>query len=287
MTPLVEASGSFVPRTILITGASDGIGAAAARQLASAGHRVLVSGRDKQKTKAVADAVGSPPLVADFSRFDEVRALAASVIDALDGSSLDVLCNNAGGVFGERRESADGNELTLQVNHLAPFLLTSLLVPALAPGAAVINTSSIASRLFARYDVADLQLRSGYSPNRAYGNAKLDNLLFTRGLEGRYGDRLSSVAFHPGAVASNFAADSSSIFRVLYRTPLRRLFLISSEQGGSNLAWFAEGTPGSTWVPGGYYEERKPGRENKIAADPAVVDALWDESVALTGAVWP
>lgn len=291
---MTAATAALAPKTILITGASDGIGAAAALQLHGAGHRVIVVGRDAAKTRRVADAVGSPAFTADFASLDAVRGLAASITDHLGDSRLDVLANNAGGIFGERQLTGDGLELTMQVNHFAPFLLTALLRTRLAPGAAVVNTSSVANRLFGDRDpvaYADFSFEHGYSANRAYGNAKLANVLFTRALHRRFGSAgesgINAVAFHPGNVASNFAADSSSVLRFAYRTPLRRLVLISSEKGGANLAHFAGGTPGADWQPGAYYDERRPTtRINPLANDETVIEALWQRSVGLTGADW-
>jgi NAD(P)-dependent dehydrogenase (short-subunit alcohol dehydrogenase family) len=109
-----------VSKTIVITGASDGIGAAGARLLHGDGHRVVVVGRSPEKTKAVADELGVEGFVADFARLDEVRRLAAELDVACP--TIDVLANNAGGIFGDRTKTADGFELTFQVNHLAPFL---------------------------------------------------------------------------------------------------------------------------------------------------------------------
>ena len=127
-------------RTVVITGASDGIGAAAARRLHADGHRVVVVGRSPE-TRAVAAELGVQHHVADFARLDDVRALAA---DLASLERIDVLANNAGGIFGDRTLTADGFEKTLQVNHLAPFLLTALLLDTLlASGAAVVNLSLI------------------------------------------------------------------------------------------------------------------------------------------------
>ncbi|MCL2464932.1 MAG: SDR family NAD(P)-dependent oxidoreductase, partial [Micrococcales bacterium] len=112
-------------KTIVITGASDGIGAAAARALAARGHEVVVVGRDPGKTNAVADEISAERHVVDYARLDDVRALAAALADA--HPRIDVLANNAGGINGKRRLTADGNERTFQINYLAPFLLTNLL----------------------------------------------------------------------------------------------------------------------------------------------------------------
>lgn len=274
----------MTPRTILLTGASDGIGAAAARQLAAKGHRLLLVGRSAGKTAAVAREIGAPHFVADYARLDDVRRLAAEVRGATD--RIDVLANNAGAILGRRTLTVDGNEATLQVNHLAPFLLTQLLLPLLQGGEGiVVNTASSAARRLARFDIDDLQGERSFSPNRAYGNAKLANILHARGLQSRYGDAgISAVAFDPGNVRTGFARGSTSILRLVYRTPLARLVLISAEQGGTNLTSFADGSPGTTWLPGTFYTERYPAtpeQTNPLVRADALVDLLWERSEAL------
>lgn len=271
-------------RTILLTGASDGIGAAAARQLAGRGHRLLLVGRSAEKTAAVARSLGAPHFVADFARLDDVRALARDVQAATD--RIDVLANNAGAILGPRTMTVDGNEATFQVNHLAPFLLTRLLLPLLQAGEGiVVNTASSAARRLARFDIDDLAGERSYSPERAYGNAKLANILHARGLQARYGDAgISAVAFDPGNVRTGFGTGSSSLLRVIWRTPLSRLFLISAEQGGTNLTFFADGTPGETWQRGTFYTERYPAtpdQTNPLVHADALVDLLWERSEAL------
>jgi NAD(P)-dependent dehydrogenase (short-subunit alcohol dehydrogenase family) len=272
-------------QTILITGASDGIGAASARTLAAQGHRVLIVGRSAEKTAAVAEQTGAEPFVADFARLDDVRELAGKLKERLDGR-LDVLANNAGGIFGDRTMTEDGNEYTVQVNHLAPFLLTHLLLDELrAAGGTVVNTSSVASRLFGNLDIDDLGNEHGYSPAKAYGDAKLDNILFTRGLHARWhAQGISTMAFHPGNVATNFAADTTNLMRFLYHTPLRRLVLISAAEGGANLTWAIEGRPGVDWLSGTYYDQRTVAtRVNPQVHDDRLVDQLWERSAQLVG----
>ncbi|WP_347753684.1 SDR family NAD(P)-dependent oxidoreductase [Agrococcus sp. ProA11] len=273
-----------MPRTILLTGASDGIGAASARQLTELGHRLLLVGRSPEKTAAVARDIGAQHFIADYARLDDVRRLAREVADATD--RIDVLANNAGALLGHRTITVDGNEATLQVNHLAPFLLTQLLLPQLQAGEGiVVNTASSAARRLARFDIDDLQGERSYGPNRAYGNAKLANILHARGLQERYGDAgISAVAFDPGNVRTSFAVGSTSILRLVYRTPLARLLLISPEQGGTNLTFFADGTPGTTWQPGRFYTERSPatlGDTNPLVHADWLVDELWERSEAL------
>jgi NAD(P)-dependent dehydrogenase (short-subunit alcohol dehydrogenase family) len=275
-------------KTILITGASDGIGAEAARQLASKGHRLLITGRSREKLEAVALETGAKAFVADFSKFSDVRKLALEVKAELNGSGLDVLANNAGGIFGDPKKTVDGNEQTIQINHLSPFLLTQLLMPDLLKaknGASVINTSSIAHRLFGKIDLLDLNNDKKLSANKAYGDAKLANILHAKGIQARYGSRgISTVSFHPGAVATNFASETTSIMRFFYHTPLKNLNLISCQTGGATLAWLIEGTPGTTWKIGAYYDQRKlSSRVNPHVNDEAIVNGLWDRSMKLVG----
>jgi len=274
-------------RTIVITGASDGIGAAAARQLTSKGHRLLLAGRSPEKTASVAKEIGAEYFVADFAKLDDVRNLAAHIKGATD--HIDVLANNAGGVFGRRSVTVDGNEKTFQVNYLAPFLLTNLLLEELESGEGiVVNTSSSAAKLLAKLDINDLGNERAYSPNRAYGDAKLENILFTRGLQDRYGDRgIHAVAFDPGNVRTNFASETTSLMRLVYRTPLARLILISPEKGGANLAFFVDGTPGTTWIPGLFYTQTELAtarNTNPVVYDDNLVDELWRRSADLVGA---
>ena len=268
-------------RTIIITGASDGIGAAAARKLSADGEHVVIVGRSPAKTASIAAELGLEFFVADFARLDEVRTLAAELRERYP--RIDVLANNAGGIMGTRELTVDGHEKTFQVNHLAPFLLTTLLIDRLSESSAtVVNTSSAANSVFGKFDLDDLDAERSYSPNRAYGNAKLANILFTRELHHRYHDQgISAAAFHPGVVATGFAADSTSVMRLIYRTPLKR-FLMPPEQGADTLTWLATATPGTDWISGEYYEKRVVQKANPQAYDPALAAALWARSEAMT-----
>ena len=269
-------------RTVVITGGSDGIGAAAARSLAAEGWRVVVVGRNAEKTAAIAGEIGAESFVADFSRLDEVRELAAALASQV--GPIDVLANNAGGIFGDRTRTVDGNELTLQVNHLAPFLLTNLVLQQVSVGA-VVNTASIAARLMGRIDLDDLNNDARFSANKAYGDAKLANILFTKGLHRGFAGRpVASVAFHPGVVGTNFSSDSTSLMRLLYRTPLAKLFTISAAKGGETLEWFVAGQPGVTWQAGEYYDERHHATNvNPQIFDEDLIEGLWKRSAELVG----
>ncbi|CAH0145956.1 Aklaviketone reductase DauE [Arthrobacter sp. Bi83] len=272
-------------RTIVITGASDGIGAAAARNLAKAGERIVVVGRSPEKTKAVAAGLGADYFISDFAELSQVRDLATALKEKY--ARIDVLVNNAGGIMGQRELTVDGYEKTFQINHLAPFLLTTELMDVLvASSATVINTASGANA-FGNLDLADLQSARKYSTNRAYGTAKLANILFTSELQNRFGAAgISTAAFHPGVVATNFAADSTSWMRHAYKTFLNR-FLLTSEQGADTLVWLATSTPGQDWVPGAYYAKRALAKANKQAYDAEIARELWDRSAEMVKAEEP
>jgi NAD(P)-dependent dehydrogenase (short-subunit alcohol dehydrogenase family) len=274
------------PKTIVITGSSDGIGAAAARRLRRDGHEVVVIGRSPTKTASVARELDARSFVADFARLDEVRELASAL-----GSSvprIDVLANNAGGLFGERIKTVDGFEKTLQVNHLAPFLLTNLLMPTLiASRASVIQTSSNAARISGKVDLDDLNNDVRPSATAAYGDAKLANILFTTELHARFHEQgLSAAAFHPGTVATNFASDTTNVLGRLVYGRLCRRWLASPDDGAGQLVWLAEGTPGDEWQSGEYYEKYRPAsRRPKQAADSLLARQLWDATAELVGLV--
>jgi NAD(P)-dependent dehydrogenase (short-subunit alcohol dehydrogenase family) len=275
-------------KTIVITGSSDGIGAAAARQLHHDGHQVVVVGRSAGKTQAVASQIGADHFLADFTRLDQVRKLAAELDAAYP--RIDVLANNAGGVFGDRTKTADGFEMTFQINHLAAFLLTGLLIDKLtASGAAVIQTSSIGARLAGRLDLDDLDHDRNFGPVRAYNATKLENVLFTRELHRRYHDQgISAAAFYPGNVATSFGTKSDSrLAKFITTNPVtRRALLTTPENGADQLVWLAEGQSGEDWESGTYYEKRKPGRMNRQMLDDSLARNLWERSEQLTAAAY-
>ena len=269
-------------RTIIITGASDGIGAAAARALAAGGDTVVVVGRSPKKTAAVAEELGVDHLIADFAKLDDVRALAATILERYP--RIDVLANNAGGIMGDREITVDGFEKTFQVNHLAPFLLTALLGERLVSSrATVIATASVANRLYGHLDLDDLGNERSYSPNKAYGDAKLANILFARELDRRYGEAgIASVSFHPGVVRTGFATESTSPMRFFYNA--FGFFLLRPAKGADTLVWLATTTPGTDWKTGGFYTKRKLDfTTNPQADDAALASALWERSAALVG----
>jgi NAD(P)-dependent dehydrogenase (short-subunit alcohol dehydrogenase family) len=274
-------------KTIVITGASDGIGAAAARELSTRGHEVVVVGRSKQKTLAVGGEIGAASFVADFARLDEVRTLAAELNDRY--SHIDVLANNAGGVFGDPTKTVDGYEQTFQINHLAPFLLTALLTDKLTEShATVIQTTSHGARFAPTIDVEDLNLDRKFDAVRAYAAAKLKNILFTKELNRRYQSAgISAVCFTPGDVATGFGTQSDSKLMKFIATNrlIRSVMLTTPEKGADQLVWLAESTPGKDWTPGGYYKGRKQLKPpNRQADDETLARALWNKSEELVAA---
>lgn len=269
-------------KTVVITGASSGIGAIAARELASRGATVVPVGRNPQKTAAVAESIGVEGIVADFASLTRVRELADELLERCP--RIDVLANNAGGLFSSYEVTEDGHELTFQANHLAPFLLTSLLTERLQAdgGGRVINTASVAHK-FGKIDFDDLDnTRRRYRSFPVYGTSKLENILFARELAQRLnGTGVSAVSFHPGAVASEFGRDSF-FTGLLYRSPLKKVFLITPEKGAEPLVGLASREETES-CNGAYFDRHKPAGTSGQSNDPAVARELWDRSAAMVG----
>jgi NAD(P)-dependent dehydrogenase (short-subunit alcohol dehydrogenase family) len=271
-------------RVVVVTGASGGIGAAAARMLAQRGDRVVVVGRSPDRTRAIAAGLGAEAHIADFAHLDQVRDLAAGL--ERQYPRIDVLINNAGLIAAARRTvTADGHELTFQVNHLAPFLLTTLLRGPLSTGRArVITTSSRAGAARdATVNLADLDMTDGYDSLRAYKSSKLANVLFTRELTRRWGHLgVSAAAMHPGMVRSQWGRTGPPAVRAVMNSPLR-LTLRSPERGADTIVWLATSVPGQDWRSGGYFADRKPATPSPLADDAELAGRLWDRSASMCG----
>jgi NAD(P)-dependent dehydrogenase (short-subunit alcohol dehydrogenase family) len=266
-------------RTVVVTGASSGIGTAAARRLRDLGAEVHVMGRSPQRTAEVAAEMGTEPIIADFARLDDVRAAADEVLRRCP--HLDVLVNNAGMSLSRREVTVDGHETMFQVNHLAPFLLTSLLLDRLETSAPsrVITTSSVAN-LAGFVNLLDLDSRLVFLGQAVYGTTKLENILFTRELSRRLeGTDVLATCFHPGVVATGFGR--GDLIGVLWSSPLRRL-MRTPEQGADTLVWLAT-TPADELRPGGYYVDRRPGVVNPQALSGRLARRLWQWSDRLVG----
>ena len=275
----------MIKKNVIITGASDGIGAAAARELNQAEYNLYLVGRNKAKTAKVANEVDAPYFTADFSQLDQVRHLAELLQRTLGDQKIDILVNNAGGLFGTHALTDDGFERTIQVDYLAPFLLTQLLMPNFNPDqAVVINTSSIAHQLFGHINLNDLNnSHKKYKGTKAYGDAKLANILFANELDRRFHkDGLSAVSFHPGMIRTNFANDKKSWMYRVYHTVLNKVVMQSAQEGGDTLRFFIEGTPGETWESGAYYNKRQKAKKvNPQVNDLTLQQQLWDKTQKL------
>lgn len=244
-------------KTIVITGASDGIGAAAARKLRAMGHDVVIVGRSEEKTKRIAEELGAPFHLADYGRLSDVVRLADELKKY---GRIDVLANNAGGAQGDRTVTEDGFERTFQINVLGGFLLTRLLFDTLAESrATVVQTSSIASNLFgADFDAEDLQNEKAYAPFKAYGYAKLEDALLTREFDRRYRDKgINAVAFEPGVVRTNFASESKGFIKFCYHSPLKYFFTITPKRSAERLVWLATARAGEDFSLGETYTKKK------------------------------
>ena len=275
----------MIKKNVIITGASDGIGAAAARGLNQAEYNLYLVGRNKARTAKVANEVDAPYFTADFSQLDQVRHLAELLQRTLGDQKIDILVNNAGGLFGTHALTNDGFERTIQVDYLAPFLLTQLLMPNFNPDqAVVINTSSIAHQLFGHINLNDLNnSHKKYKGTKAYGDAKLANILFANELDRRFHKNgLSAVSFHPGMIRTNFANDKKSWMYRIYHTMLNKVVMQSAQEGGETLRFFIEGTPGKTWESGAYYNKRaKAKKVSPQVNDLTLQQQLWDKTQKL------
>ena len=267
---------------VLITGATRGIGRAAAIELAGQGAEVALVGRDAERVRTVAQearAAGSGAAVhehvADLTLMSEVRALAEQVRERYE--RVDVLANNAGALFASREQSAEGLERTFALNHLAPFLLTNLLREHLG-GGRVVTTSSDAHRS-GLLDLNDLQSEKSYGAWRAYGTSKLCNILFTRELA-RRAPELRATCFHPGVVRTGFGKNENGIAKVL--ATLGAPFLRSPQHGARSLVWLATSAAAAD-LTGIYVHDEKVVEPSLQARDEALAEGLWDRSGELAG----
>jgi retinol dehydrogenase-12 len=299
-------------KTCLVTGATAGIGEVTARELARRGARVVLVGRSRERCEATAEAIrretGNPAveyLVADLSSQADVRRLAREFLARHD--RLHVLVNNAGALFAQRRESIDGIEMTLALNHLAYFLLTSLLLDTLKASAParVVNVASRAHEDVRGLDFGDLQARArarsfwGYGESKfagllytlflpmrhpgflQYARSKLANLLFTYELARRLeGTGVTVNALHPGFVASRFMAGNGALGWFMRRWA--GLFGVSAEEGAKTSINLAT-SPEVEGVTGKYFARQKEVASSPASLDVAAARRLWDLSEELTG----
>jgi NAD(P)-dependent dehydrogenase (short-subunit alcohol dehydrogenase family) len=269
-------------KTILLTGATEGIGKCAAGHLAKQGTLVIV-GRNAEKTRRVASEVGAQDsIVADLSTLDGMRAAAAEFRSRHD--RLDVLANNAGGIFMDYTETKDGIEQTFALNHLSYYHLTGLLRDLLVatPGARVVSTSS-GAHFRASWDPDGLvrrpSRRAGWA---AYGDSKLANILFTRELGRRLaGTGVTANCYHPGWVSTGFAKNNGGIWE-MGASILAPLLARTPEQGADTLVWLAT-SPEPAGTTGEYWHDRKPGTRTAKARSDELARGLWALSEQVCG----
>ena len=275
-------------KTVLITGANQGIGKASAEALGKMGAKLILVCRNAEKAKlAIADiekagAKDVELLVGNMGSQADIRRIASEVLARHD--RLDVLLNNAGVLVTERRETVDGIEETFAINHLGYFLLTNLLLDLLrkSPSARIVSVSSKAHG-GAKMSWDDLQLKQGWSAIRAYGQSKLCNILFTRELAHRLeGTRVTANCLHPGVVASGFGHTDGGFISVL--VTIAKPFLITPEKGARTQIWLSS-SPEVEGVTGKYFDKCKPARSNAASYDEASWARLWEISEAMTSRV--
>lgn len=277
---------SMKDRICLITGANSGIGRETALALARMGARVVMVCRDETKGREarqdiVARSANSAVdlMLADLGSMEQVRCLAESFKSRY--GALHVLINNAGLILGKRSVTKDGYETTFAVNHLAPFLLTRLLLDTLQTSAParVINVASVV-HLGARINFDDLFQENNYQPMGAYRQSKLANILFTYQLaELLKNTRVTVNSLHPGIVATNFGNKGSRLYR--FFKPFIKPFFINRQKGAETLIYLAS-SPEVANTTGQYFVRKKSSRSSKISYDVETQNRLWDISAQLT-----
>lgn len=273
-------------KTILITGATNGIGKQAAHELAKLGAHLLIVGRDAARTQAVRDAlVAAHPqttvetYLADLSRMAEVKRLADAV--KAKHSRIDVLVNNAGAIFDARHVTVDGYEQTFALNHLAYFLLVRELIGVLSASAParIVNVAS-AAHSGAKINFDDLHGARGYSSFKAYGQSKLANIMFSYALARRVPSANITVnALHPGFVDTGFGSNGGSIMRIAIGV-MKRFGALTPEKGADTLVYLAS-SPEVEGVTGKYWDQRKAISSNAASMDDAAQERLWEVSERL------
>lgn len=274
-------------KTVVVTGATTGIGQAAAQELARQGARIVFTARDAAKAGAtLARLKGIGPgaqhdwVLADLTTIAAMKAAGAAL--AAKAPRIDVLANNAGAIFDHREVTADGLEKTFAVNHMAYFVVTEVLRPNLAPRARIVSTAS-GAHAAGRLDFADLQSERRFSAMTAYGTSKLCNILWTCALSRRLASTgVTANCFHPGGVNTGFADNTTGLLRTLMG--LAKPFMLTPQKGADTLVWLASAREieGRT---GGYWVKRKLVQPSAAARDPDNVARLWAESARIAG--WP
>jgi retinol dehydrogenase-14 len=283
-----QATGPMAGKTVLVTGGTGGIGKATAIGLSAMGARVGITGRDRGRAEAAAADIaresGSQSVdvfVADMSVQADVRRLAGEVLERYP--RLDVLVNNVGGFWAHRHVTADGLEHTFALNHLAPFLLTNLLLERLKASApARVVTVSSGAQSMGRIDFDDLQGARKYSGQQAYNQSKLANVMFTYELARRLqGSGVTATVVHPGVTRTAFGAEDQAWY-FSKGSSLARRFMKSPAQGAESPIYLAS-SPEVEGVTGRYFANRTPKDSNQASYDTEATARLWRVSAELVG----
>jgi NAD(P)-dependent dehydrogenase (short-subunit alcohol dehydrogenase family) len=271
-------------KTVIITGATSGIGEVAAIRLAEQGARIIFAARDQKRADdTLAKLKRANPKaehsfhLADLSLLAEMKRVGAELAREPE---IDVLVNNAGALFNKRQETADGLEMTFAVNHMAYFVITNLLLPKLKPGARIVTTASNAHR-GAKLDFDDLQSRRGYIGFPVYSKSKLANILFNRELARRTPAGVTANALHPGFVATRFGDNSGGLMRTVLKIA-KPIGAISPEEGAKTIIYLAS-SPDVANVTGEYFYECKVTMPTKEAQNDADARRLWEISERIAG----
>ena len=278
-------SGPMAGRTVLVTGGTTGIGRATALGLATMGARLAITGRDRGRAEAAAREIRAAGggqvdvFVADLSSQSQVRRLADEVLQSLP--RIDVLVNNVGGYWNTRHVTPDGLERTFALNHLAPFLLTDLLLDRLRHSApARVVTVASNAQAMGRIDFDDLQGERSYSGARAYNQSKLANVLFTYELARRLaGTGVTANALHPGVVSTSFGAEDPGRVQRLF-VPFMRPFMKTPAEGAARSIHVAS-APELEQVTGCYFANSSAKRSSERSYDEATAARLWQVSTDL------
>jgi len=267
---------------VVLTGATRGIGQAAALELSRRGAELAIVGREPERVSEVArEAKGTGggaavhEHVADLTSMAQVRALGDELLARYQ--HIDVLANNAGALFATRAVTSEGFERTFALNHLAPFLLTNLLLERLR-GGRVVTTASDA-HTSGRLDLSDLQSERSYAAMRVYGTTKLCNILFTRELARRAPD-VRATCFHPGVVRTGFGKNENGIWKLL--TTVGGPFFRSPARGARSLVWLALSADAAS-LNGAYVEDEKVVAPSPQSQDDTLAAQLWGQSSELVG----
>ncbi|HSM44275.1 MAG TPA: SDR family NAD(P)-dependent oxidoreductase [Acidimicrobiia bacterium] len=275
-------------KTVVITGGTGGIGKATAIGLSSMGARVGITGRDRTRAERVATEIeaesGNPAVdvfVADLSSQTEHRRMAGEVLTAYP--RLDVLVNNVGGFWAHRHVTSDGLEHTFALNHLAPFLLTSLLLERLVASApARVVTVASGAQSMGNIDFDDLMGEREYSGQQAYNQSKLANVMFTYELARRLqGTGVTANVMHPGMTNTSFSAEDPA--RAMAPVVLLARPFMKSPKKGAETAVYLASSPEVEGVSGLYFANRKAKKSNISSYDREVTARLWQVSADLVG----